>query len=88
MYIMQCDCCGKSSKPDNTTAYPDGWISIRLHVTGIPTHHYTGRNKLLCNECLPKYGILPKPDAEGRDSNLEKLWDIMLDLAEEARESI
>jgi len=88
MYIIQCDCCGKESEPNNTTAYPEDWISMRLQVVGITSFTYDNRGRVLCPTCITKYNIEKKPDSEKRKSNLNKLWDIMLDLAEEARNEI
>ncbi len=87
-YITQCDKCGMQAEPASIQGIPAGWAAIRLQVTGVQSHHFNGRSQIICHECLRKYKLDPKPDNEGRETNRDKLWDIMLDLAEEAQESI
>ncbi len=87
-YITLCDRCGMQANTTPIQGVPAGWAAIHLQVTGIQSQHYHGKNRVLCHECLRKYKLDPKPDNEGRETNLDKLWDIMLDLAEEARDNI
>jgi len=87
-FIIKCDSCGVESTSSTATAYPEGWVSLRLQATGLRAYTYNTRNKTLCADCLEKAGITTKPDLADQDASLDKLWNVMLDLTGEARDNI
>lgn len=79
-----CDKCGASGISETSHSSPKGWRELRISLTGQP--FIVQQSKDLCPSCLTKLGY--SPDSEEKQNTLDKLWDVMLDLAAEARDEV
>ena len=88
MFIVKCDKCDHQADVGTTQTLPPSWLTIRLSTSGAAIRDYQCPSKTLCSNCIEKLGIAKTPDEEKQPELLDKLWDIMVELVEEARENI
>ena len=91
MKQYKCDGCGAlrdctSGGGHRILDLPNGWRAATLSAAGVP--YIPAQSRDLCPTCLEAAGLLIDNTEESKQNTMDKLWDIMLDLAEEARDEI
>ena len=83
-----CDNCGQEKFCAPNKSLPGKWITLRLSVTGENHYNYqAGAPRDICDDCIHKFKLQPAPDEKLKDA-ADKLWDLFVELAEEARDEV